>query len=74
MFELLSIPSLIAMTDNNESSFQKYGMNFDSALNLSSRLNRYTDIQSSSAAFGLGKVFKHKADLNEKRVGKIIFK
>ncbi|WP_029518098.1 hypothetical protein [Paenibacillus polymyxa] len=74
LFELLSVPSLIEMTHNNESSFQKYGMNFDSPLNLSSRLNRYTDVQSSSAALGMGKVFKHKVDLNEKRVGKIIFK
>lgn len=74
LFELLNIPSLIEMTHNNESSFQRYGMNLDNPLNLSSRLNRHTDVQSSSVVLGLGKVFKHKVDLNEKRVGKIIFK
>ncbi|MGG1650399.1 DUF1565 domain-containing protein [Paenibacillus sp. NRS-1775] len=73
MFELLSVPSLIVMSYNNERSFLSYGMNFDSALNLSTRFNRYIDIQNSSAALGLGKVFEHNVDLSKNTVNKITF-
>ncbi|MGR6760457.1 hypothetical protein ACU1JV_01245 [Paenibacillus sp. T2-29] len=71
MFELLSVPSLIEMTHNSESSFQKYGMNFDSALNLSNRLNKRIDIQSSNFSLGAGKTFTHVIDLNRYRVNSI---
>ncbi|WP_311078329.1 DUF1565 domain-containing protein [Paenibacillus polymyxa] len=71
MFELLTVPSLIEMPDSNESSFQKYGMNFDSGLNLSSRLNKRIDIQSSKVSWGAGKTFTHVIDLNQYRVNSI---
>ncbi|MEC4565312.1 hypothetical protein L8C07_05095 [Paenibacillus sp. CMAA1739] len=74
MFELLSVPTLIEMSDNNESSFQKYGMNFDSALNLSNRLIKRIDIQSSNISFGAGKTFVHTIDMARDRVNSITLK
>ncbi|MDR6779310.1 MULTISPECIES: DUF1565 domain-containing protein [Paenibacillus] len=73
MFELLTVPNLIVMSDNNEYSFQKYGMNFDSALNLSNRLNRYIDIQFSDKTLGSGKTFEHTIDMSKKRVNNFSF-
>ncbi|QNR65553.1 DUF1565 domain-containing protein [Paenibacillus peoriae] len=73
MFELLSFPSLIEIPDSNELSFQKYGMNFDSTLNLSNRLNKRIDIQSSNVSFGAGKTFTHVIDMNRYRVNSITF-
>ncbi|MGV6936043.1 DUF1565 domain-containing protein [Paenibacillus sp. CMM36] len=73
MFELLSFPSLIEIPDSNELSFQKYGMNYDSALNLSNRLNKRIDIQSSNISFGAGKIFTHVIDMSRYRVNSITF-
>lgn len=73
MFELLNVPSLIEIPDSNESSFQKYGMNFDNPLNLSAKLNICIDIQSSNTTLGVGKIFEHYVDLSKTRVNKITF-
>lgn len=73
MFELLKVPSLIEMPDSNESSFQKYGMNFDNPLNLSSSLKKVINIQSSNSALGMGKIFEHNVDLSKNTVNKITF-
>ncbi|MHB0943220.1 DUF1565 domain-containing protein [Paenibacillus sp. ALE1] len=73
MFELLSNSSLIEIPDSSESSFQKYGMNFDGALNLSNRLNKRIDIQSSNISFGAGKTFTHVIDMSRYRVNSITF-
>ncbi|MET3209880.1 UNVERIFIED_CONTAM: hypothetical protein ABIC26_002828 [Paenibacillus sp. PvR008] len=73
MFELLNIPSLISISDNNENSFMNYGMNFDNALNLSSRLNRYSNSLISSTVLDSGKVFRHRVDLNKQKVNTIKF-
>lgn len=73
MFELLTVPSLIVMNDNNENSFQKHGMNFDRSLNLSNRLNKYIDIENTSLALGLGKVFEHKVNFSRQKVNSIKF-
>jgi hypothetical protein len=73
MFELLSVPRLIELSDDKEYSFLNYGMNFDNPLNLSSRLNGYNYIQSTNSVLGSGKIFEHKIDLSNHKVNKFIF-